>query len=304
VSKIKSNDVYTVIIPVFNRIMFTRKCLHSLYNQTYKDFNIIVIDDGSTDGTNEMLSIDFPEVIVLQGDGNLWWTGAMNKGVEWVMKNLPDAKYIITMNNDVLLPKEYMENVRKETEAHPNCLIGSLTLDAENRDSIVEAGVSISWIAAKYKYNLINTKISELNLSKSRYYVPTVLSGRGATIPIEVFQRIGLYDRKVFPHYGADYDMSLRAQYAGFKLLTSYQIRLYSYPKMSGLGNTEDKISIKDALYSLGSIRSGNNLPMRIRFGFRHAPNYLLPIYLILDLARVIVSALFMRTMVIKCKSK
>ena len=64
-----------IVIPVHNRKHFTRDCLLSLRKQTFQNFTIIVIDDGSSDGTGEMIQKEFPEVVLLHGDGNLWWTG-------------------------------------------------------------------------------------------------------------------------------------------------------------------------------------------------------------------------------------
>ena len=66
-----------IVIPVHNRKQYTRDCLHSLQKQTISSYRVIIVDDGSTDGTREMLRREFPEVIVLTGDGNLFWTGQL-----------------------------------------------------------------------------------------------------------------------------------------------------------------------------------------------------------------------------------
>ncbi len=92
-----------IIIPVFNRKNFTRKCLISLRNQSLKNFKIIIIDDGSTDNTSEMLKNEFPEVHVIIGDGNFWWTRSINLGVKYVLENKGD--YILLLNNDTELDK-------------------------------------------------------------------------------------------------------------------------------------------------------------------------------------------------------
>ena len=58
-----------IVIPVYNRRDITRNCLLSLREQTHTDFQVVVIDDGSTDGTSEMIQKEFPEVVLLMGDG-------------------------------------------------------------------------------------------------------------------------------------------------------------------------------------------------------------------------------------------
>ena len=70
-----------LVIPVFNRLPFTRTCLQALRQQTHTGFKIIVVDDGSTDGTALVLAREFPEVEVLIGSGNLFWTAAVNLGI-------------------------------------------------------------------------------------------------------------------------------------------------------------------------------------------------------------------------------
>ena len=81
-----------IIIPVHNRMEFTRQCLNSLTQQTYRKFKIIVVDDGSSDETRVMIQKEFSEVDLLHGDGNLWWTGATNFGVKHVLKNATHAR--------------------------------------------------------------------------------------------------------------------------------------------------------------------------------------------------------------------
>ena|SRR5438105_5524438 len=93
------------IIPVHNRIKFTINCLTRLREQTVRSFKIIVIDDGSKDNTTHYLQENFPEVILLKGDGNLWWTGAINLGVEVALSE--GADYILTLNNDTLPAFDY-----------------------------------------------------------------------------------------------------------------------------------------------------------------------------------------------------
>jgi GT2 family glycosyltransferase len=88
-----------IVIPVFNRINFTRECLISLRGQTYTDYKTLVVDDGSTDDTEEIIKREFPEVKVLKGDGNLWWTGATNMGIEYALKIGHENDFILTLNS-------------------------------------------------------------------------------------------------------------------------------------------------------------------------------------------------------------
>src|SRR5688572_20698705 len=119
-----------IIIPVFNRKEFTRKCLYSLNKQTYKDFETIVVDDGSTDGTSEMISREFPMVSILKGDGSLWWAGATNKGIEEVIKHktFGNADYILTLNNDLELPEDYLDKLIYHVSVNKRVVLGSVSV--------------------------------------------------------------------------------------------------------------------------------------------------------------------------------
>src|SRR5687768_11882173 len=98
-----------VVIPVFNRKHFTRECLSALENQTYKDYTIVVVDDGSTDGTSEMIHDEFPEVTVLKGTGNLFWTASVNMGIRHALQN--GADYVLTLNNDGFPHQTFLQSM-------------------------------------------------------------------------------------------------------------------------------------------------------------------------------------------------
>jgi GT2 family glycosyltransferase len=81
-----------IVIPVFNRWQFTQPCLQSLREQTYRNFKVIVVDHGSTDGTSEYINKEFPEALVLLGNESMWWTAATNLGVKYAIEHKVDCK--------------------------------------------------------------------------------------------------------------------------------------------------------------------------------------------------------------------
>lgn len=79
-----------VVFPVHNGLESTRSFLESLSRQGLDGFETVICDDGSDDGTGEYLRHDHPEVTVLEGTGNLWWTGGINMCIRHVLKKCSD----------------------------------------------------------------------------------------------------------------------------------------------------------------------------------------------------------------------
>jgi len=129
----------TIILPVHNRRYFTEKCLICLQKQTVPDFEVVVVDDGSTDGTRGMLETDFPDVVRLEGDGSLWWTGGINMGVKYALES--GADLIVTLNNDVILKVDYIERMLSAHQREPNALICSMNLSQEMPARLLFAGI-------------------------------------------------------------------------------------------------------------------------------------------------------------------
>ena len=73
------------IIPTFNRKESIKDCIDQLLRQTYKNTEIIVVNDGSVDGTTKYLkSLDKEEIHVINGDGNFWWGKSINEGFRYI----------------------------------------------------------------------------------------------------------------------------------------------------------------------------------------------------------------------------
>src|SRR5258705_6257484 len=120
-----------IVIPVHNRKEFTRNCLYSLQYQTVSGHRIIVVDDGSTDGTGEMLAKEFPEVIVLSGNGNLFWSAAINLGIRHALTN--GAEFILTLNNDTVASENFLAQMLFWSNQTPDSLLGALDVDTRTQ---------------------------------------------------------------------------------------------------------------------------------------------------------------------------
>ena len=289
------NRIY-IIIPIHNRKHFTRECLLSLRKQTFKNFKVIVVDDGSTDGTGEMIEEEFPDVILLKGDGNLWWTGATNMGVEYALAQADQDDYILTLNNDTVVRRDYIQMLLNSASKYPGSLIGSISVSDEDESVVVDAGVRINWLTAKYTNLADGRSYNDILREGSLIQKVDVLTGRGTLIPIEAFREVGLYDFKNLPHYGADYEFSRRANMNGYKLLIHYEAVVVSNVKMTGLNNRVNKLGWSDLIRSFFSIKSANNLMNRWKFARLCCAGWKFPVFYVCDMGRVIIGSLLYQT--------
>jgi GT2 family glycosyltransferase len=267
-------ELLLIIIPVRNRKIFTRECLLSLKNQTMKSFRIIVIDDGSTDGTGEMIKMEFPEVILLKGDGNLWWTKATNLGVKYALEK--GADYILTLNDDTVAAEDYIEKMIYWAEIKKNVLLGSFAFDFDTKKPVY-GGEIINWKRAKSDFLLDSLKPDEF----SGLYKVSLYPGRGLLIPAKVFSDIGLYDEKNFPHYYADIDFALRASSKGFEIFCNYDSKLFVRIEESRDYQLRKNKSFKSYFLHLFGKHGGGNLKDFFIYGLKNCPLKYLPSFLI-----------------------
>lgn len=209
----------SIIIPVRNRKTLTQQILQQLQTQIYGVSNqlqisVFVVDDGSTDGTAEMIRQQFPEVQLIVGDGSLWWTGAIVKGMKSALENYnPD--YILWLNDDIVLSDYFLDNLAILCQ-QPST---SQTLTG----GIVTAEAYPKWMVFGGYIN--NQLIRDLAAFSDQAIIEVdTLNGNIILIPKVIIHSIGLPDDHKFRHYGGDFDYSKRAQKAGFKVMLSRDI--------------------------------------------------------------------------------
>jgi GT2 family glycosyltransferase len=272
------NDLF-IVIPVHNRMEFTRKCLVSLSRQTVTEFHVVVVDDGSTDGTREMIQTQFPTVSVLRGDGNLWWTRATNLGVQYALDR--GAKYLMTLNDDVLATDNFVEKMMLWAEREPKALLGAIALDHVTGKPVY-GGEIINWKRASYIHLLDLLKPEE----QHGLHAVTHLPGRGLLIPADVIRKIGLFDASHFPQAAADHDFTHKAIRAGYSAFCNYDAQVLVYPdSLTGLHSRKNK-SFKNYLNHLFGIKGGANVVYFFFYAVRNCPMHILPLYLTIGLSR------------------
>jgi GT2 family glycosyltransferase len=275
-----------VVVPVYNRKSYLERFLVCMRRQTFKNCEIVVVDDGSTDGTSELITEQFPEVKLLWGDGNLWWTGAINMGIRYAMAQASTADAVLVINDDLEVNPDYLEILYGLYKSMPRTLIGSVIVDIENPDLIHNGGVIVNMLTAKF--TILNHKKKLSEFEKDHYVEVSLLSGRGTLIPIQVFYEIGLFDEKHFQQ-GGDTELPVRARHSGYLLIASYGAIVKSHMDGTYGINTSESYSLKDFIAYFFSIKSSFRLKERFFFSLNTAKNpFYFFIFFLFDLFRII----------------
>jgi N-acetylglucosaminyl-diphospho-decaprenol L-rhamnosyltransferase len=208
-----------VVVPVHNRRALIERFLNCMRRQTFRNFTIIVVDDGSTDGTSALIQETFSEVHLLGGDGNLWWTGATNLGVRHALTQAQENDAILIINDDIEVDSNYLESLFRASQATPKALVGSVVVDLKNPKVIYDGGRIVNWWTAKMRTLNVNKRLSEFD--KDHCVDVSYLTGSGTLIPARVFRDVGLYDGTHFQQMG-DPELPVRAKNRGYRLIVSY----------------------------------------------------------------------------------
>jgi glycosyltransferase involved in cell wall biosynthesis len=212
-----------IIIPVHNRRELTLACVGTLSQfSDIQRFSIILINDGSTDGTAEAIRDLYPNVTVLDGNGTLWWTGAIALGMEYAYTQ--GAEYIIWLNDDCELLPNTLPALVQFCQEHPGAIAGAQGFVTNQPDRLAFGGKRKTWQGYRYIQAELN-QISPCDL----------LSGNIVCLPRVVIKKIGYPDIKRTPHYGGDSLYLLRAKKAGFEIFVDGRYPALSLPGESRL---------------------------------------------------------------------
>lgn len=208
-----SKPAISVIILNYNNPKDTLECVHSLMKNNFDSYEVILIDNGSKDGSVDILrqlEPEYPDLIFVINQKNLGFAGGNNIGI-----NLSKGDAILLLNNDTVVKEDFLDGLMQQASLLPEAGVLCPKIYFYDRpDTIWFAGGYIDW-----KYD--GTHIGYGKKDNSSYNSPLTceyVTGCAMLIKREVIKKIGLLDESFFA-YQEDVDFCIRARKGGYKCM-------------------------------------------------------------------------------------
>ena len=201
-----------VIIPTLNRKQITVKCVEKLLKGTYLNFNIIICDSGSTDGTQNEF-INYKNIEYLNVGRNKWWSGAINAGIRKALDYQPD--YVLIMNDDIDFSKTLIQDLLTDSLKFKNSIISP--------SQKIQEGTFLGII---YKGFMKRPKMIYLDNIINEYVNVDSSNGCCLFMPSRIFDDVGYIDEVFCPHLAGDSEFQIRAKKQGYRTIASSNIKI------------------------------------------------------------------------------
>ncbi len=211
-----------ILLPVHNRRELTRGFVECLRRQTCQDFRLVLVDDGSTDGTAAMVQAYLPDAAVVTGDGSWWWGGSLQRGLNWLRANGAEPDDVVLMiNDDVTIDDDFLESGIEALRGMPRTLLQA-TIYSDTTRTVVDAGMVYDDRHLQFRNA---TTPEEINC----------LTTNGLFVRWGDLRTVGGFHPRLLPHYLSDYEFTIRAGRKGLKLRVAPDIKVWWSRETTGL---------------------------------------------------------------------
>lgn len=256
-----------IVTPVHNRKEITLQCLRSIsrLENDGLEFHTYIVDDGSTDGTGSAIRAEFPEVEIVEGDGNLWFTEGTNVGIREALKH--NADYFLLINDDQIFDCRSVKAMVECAEKHPRSVVGSLLLLWDTPHKLFQTSpVWDTWSGGWRHWQ--NQTVWTI---PAKPWEVDIIVGNCVLVPAQAIREQGLMNSKRYPNFG-DAEFTPRLKKNGWRLLIEPRARVFCQP--NNLPPRVRKMGFREMFSSLFvDLKSVHNLRRRLYSNIDGAPS-------------------------------
>lgn len=222
------NPKIYILLPVHNRIAVTECFIDCLAAQSYSNYHLILVDDGSDDGTAGMVRDKIDDLTVLKGRGNWWWAGSLQQGINCLKRlSVADRDIVLFANDDITFDTDFLQKAVGLLDELDDVLLLPFLRDT-NTGLLQETGIDAN--LRKHTFDPASSP-DRINC----------LSTRGLFMRMIDLTRIGGFHPRLLPHYLSDYEFTIRAHRKGLKLCTSNELVISLDHDQTGYHSFEQK---------------------------------------------------------------
>jgi len=194
----ENTPLVMLVVINYNGKSYLKECFSSIFAQTYSNFRVAMVDNGSEDNSVQFIKDNFPKVLIIESNKNLGYAGAINKAIKFGFGLNGDFEYFGILNNDISLDKRWLEKLIGYGERNKNVgVLGSKFLMYHWPKYINSTGICVNYFGYSWDRDFFEL---DYNCGTKSGQVIAV-SGGAVLIKKEVFEKIGLFDEEYFMYY-------------------------------------------------------------------------------------------------------
>ena len=239
--------VYIIVLN-YNRKDDTLDCLESLYRMKYPNFEVVMVDNGSNDGTALAVMEAYPHAHVIENRRNLMFSGGNNVGIRAALAE--GADYVLLLNNDTVVAPDMLSKMVDAMRAHPEAgMAGPKIYYYPPKDGGTELIWYAGGIVKLWQGLTAHRGIRERDTGQYKEVEYTeYITGCALLATRECLEKVGLLD-PLYYIYAEDADLTMRARLAGYKLLFVPDAKMW-HKVSSSTGGEFSSFKIKNKIRS------------------------------------------------------
>ncbi len=204
------DDLVYVVVLNWNGESYIRECLRSVLNQTYSRYRVVVVDNGSTDGSADLIREEFQEAFLIALPDNLHFARGTNAGIEAALRD-PACEFVVTLNNDTRSDPEFLSSFVKAAAGEHVGMVAAKLLFMDRPNVLNTTGICPTRDGSGVDRGWNQRDEGQFDAATD-VFAP---SAGAALYRRGLFERVGLFDGDFVAYY-EDLDLAWRARLAGW----------------------------------------------------------------------------------------